>query len=130
MNEVFLMGKIITEIKFDFLLNNNKKSITRFYIETLDEQKIKIIGHDEIADFCYSRLNKGDSIFIYGMLNENGIIVRKIIFLLKLSKILIFKQKYSKIENILETPLLRTVHKREVPRRETSPNEEKRSDKK
>ncbi len=80
MNEVFLMGKIITEIKFDFLLNNKKKSITRFYIETLYKQKIKIIGYDKIADFCYSSLSKGDSIFIYGMLNEDGVRVRKIIF--------------------------------------------------
>ena len=78
MNEVFLMGKIITEIKFDFLLSNKKKSITRFYIETLDKQKIKIIGYDNIADFCYSRLFKGNNIFVYGMLNEDGVIARKI----------------------------------------------------
>ena len=45
MNEVFLMGKIITEIKFDFLLNSKKKSIARFYIETLGKQKIKIVAH-------------------------------------------------------------------------------------
>ena len=48
MNEVFLMGKIITEIKFDFLLNNKKKSIARFYIETFD--KTKIIGYDCVAE--------------------------------------------------------------------------------
>lgn len=80
MNEVFLMGKIITEIKFDFLLNSKKKSIARFYIETLGKQKIKIVGYDDIADFCYSKLNKGNSIFMYGMLNEDGVVARKIIF--------------------------------------------------
>ena len=80
MNEVFLMGKIITEIKFDFLLNSKKKSIARFYIETLGKQKIKIVGYDDIADFCYSKLNKGNRIFMYGMLNKDGVIVRKIIF--------------------------------------------------
>ena len=80
MNEVFLMGKIITEIKFDFLLNSKKKSIARFYIETLGKQKIKIIGYDDIADFCYSKLNKGNSIFMYGILNEDGVVARTIIF--------------------------------------------------
>ena len=50
MNEVFLIGKIITEIKFDFLLNNKKKSIARFYIETFDKTKIKIIGYDCVAE--------------------------------------------------------------------------------
>ena len=79
MNEVFLMGKIITEIKFDFLLENKRKSIARFYIETLDKQKIKIIGYDNIADFCYCRLFRGNNILIYGMLNEDGVMIRKII---------------------------------------------------
>ena len=80
MNELFLMGKIIAEIKFDFLLNSKKKSIARFYIETLGKQKIKIVGYDDIADFCYGKLNKGNSIFMYGMLNEDGVLARKIIF--------------------------------------------------
>ena len=66
MNEVFLIGKIITEIKFDFILNSKKKSIARFYIETLDGEKIKTVGYDNIADFCYKKLYIGKSVFVYG----------------------------------------------------------------
>lgn len=62
MNEVFLMGEIVAEIKFDFMLNSKKKSIVHFYLKTLGGEKIKIVGYDGIADFCYSRLSKGDSI--------------------------------------------------------------------
>lgn len=78
MNEVFLMGKIITEIKFDFLLNNKKKSIARFYIETFDKKKIKIIGYDGVADYCYRKLYKELLVFIYGTLNTDAVKVRLI----------------------------------------------------
>lgn len=30
MNKVFLIGEIVTEIKFDFMLNSKKKSIVCF----------------------------------------------------------------------------------------------------
>ena len=78
MNEVFLMGKIITEIKFDFLLNNKKKSIARFYIEIFDKTKIKIIGYDGLADYCYRKLYKELWVFIYGTLNTDAVKVRLI----------------------------------------------------
>ena len=78
MNEVFLIGKVITEIKFDFLLNNKKKSIARFYIETFDKKKIKIIGYDGVADYCYRTLYKGMDVFIYGDLSADAVKVRLI----------------------------------------------------
>ena len=78
MNEVFLIGKVITEIKFDFLLNNKKKSIARFYIETFDKKKIKIIGYDDVADYCYRTLYKEKCVFIYGTLNTDAVKVRLI----------------------------------------------------
>ena len=78
MNEVFLIGKIVTEIKFDFMLNSKKKSIVRFYLETLDGKKIKIVGYDGIADFCYSRLSKGDSIFLYGFLARYEVEIKNV----------------------------------------------------
>ena len=78
MNEVFLIGKVITEIKFGFLLNNKKKSIARFYIETFDKKKIKIRGYDGVADYCYRTLYKGMSVFIYGDLSADAVKVRLI----------------------------------------------------
>lgn len=78
MNEVFLIGKIITEIKFDFVLNSKKKSIAQFYLKTLDEEKIKIAGYDDVADFCYSRLYKGNNVFLYGFLSKDKVEIKKV----------------------------------------------------
>ena len=78
MNEVFLIGKIITEIKFDFVLNSKKKSIAQFYLKTLDKEKIKIAGYDDIADFCYSKLNKDDKLFLYGFLNKDKVEIKRV----------------------------------------------------
>ena len=78
MSEVFLIGKVITEIKFDFLLNNKKKSIARFYIETFDKKKIKIIGYDGVADYCYRTLYKEKCVFIYGALSADAVKLRLI----------------------------------------------------
>ena len=78
MNEVFLIGKIITEIKFDFVLNSKKKSIAQFYLKTLDKEEIKISGYDDIADFCYSKLNKDDKLFLYGFLNKDKVEIKRV----------------------------------------------------
>lgn len=78
MNEVFLIGKIITEIKFDFMLNSKKKSIAQFYLKTLDKEEIKIAGYDDIADFCYSRLNIDDNLFLYGFLSKDKVEIKKV----------------------------------------------------
>ncbi len=52
MNEVFIMGKVITEVKFDFILNSKHISIARFGVITVcDKQEIEIIAYDEMADY-------------------------------------------------------------------------------
>ena len=74
MNEVFIIGKIITDIDFKFIINSkNKKSISVFKIETLDKQTIEIKAFNENADFVYQRFSNGDNVFIYGILNEKNI---------------------------------------------------------
>ena len=66
MNKVFLIGKIITEIEFKFIINSKNISIAKFRIETLDKQTIPIKTYDEIADYIYSKFNKNDWINIEG----------------------------------------------------------------
>ena len=42
---------------------------------------IPVIGHNEIADICYSRLRKYDNIYVYGLINSIGQIeIREIYF--------------------------------------------------
>ena len=79
MNEVFLIGKIITKIEFEFIIDSKYISISNFKIKTTDKQTIAIIGYDSLADFTYSKLKMNDDIFVYGKLRQNKIIVNNII---------------------------------------------------
>ena len=84
MNICFLIGKIISEIKFDFIIDNNsslgkeKISIVRFKISLLDKTEINIIGYNKIADWCYLKLNIGDNIFLEGFIEFGKIEIREV----------------------------------------------------
>ena len=75
MNICFLIGKITSEIKFDFVigdnkcLKNEKISVVRFKVELIDGNIINVIGYNYIVDFCYQKLEKGNIVNILGKLN-------------------------------------------------------------
>ena len=71
MNIVFVQGKIISEIEFKFIINSKNISIVIFEIELSNKSKIKAKAYNDLADYCYSKLNKGDNIFIKGRVNSN-----------------------------------------------------------
>ena len=70
MNECFVIGKIISDIKFDFIINSKNISIVRFKIKLENKSIIKIKGYDEIADWCYQKLNSGNIVGIYGYITK------------------------------------------------------------
>lgn len=78
MNICFLIGKIISEIKYDFVIGNKKYfskekiTVARFNIELLNKSEISIIAYNSIADFCYQKLDKNYNIFIEGLINTVG----------------------------------------------------------
>ena len=78
MNEVFLIGNIINEIEFKFIINSKNISIAMFNIETDDKQVIKIKSYNELADYCFSKLKNTDRIFINGELSGIYVIVKDI----------------------------------------------------
>ena len=69
MNKVYLIGKVISKIEFKFIINSKNKSVAMFEIETIDKQKIKIEANNELADFAYSKLDKGSVVAIEGYIN-------------------------------------------------------------
>lgn len=73
MNEVFLIGKITSEIKFDFMVKSKNKAMARFMITTIDKQSISIRAYDKMADFAYSRFQKENLVFIYGKLHGDSV---------------------------------------------------------
>lgn len=77
MNIVFVEGKIIRDIEFNFIINSENVSITTFEVELLNKSIVKIKAYNELADYCYSKLNKGDIIFVEGYLNSNMEIIIK-----------------------------------------------------
>ena len=77
MNEVFLIGKIISNINFYFMINSKNISIACFKIETLDGQVVDIKLYDSLADFVYSKIKLGDLVFVYGCLNNKCVIGKK-----------------------------------------------------
>ncbi len=71
MNEVFLIGKIISNIEFKFIINSKNKAIACFEIETNDKQIVRIQAYNQLADFVYSKLNTNDKVFINGYIETN-----------------------------------------------------------
>lgn len=76
MNQVYLMGKIITDIEFKFIINSKNISVAMFKIKTIkDNQIINIKAYNDKADYFFSKCNKGDIVVIEGMLQDNTVIV-------------------------------------------------------
>ena len=71
MNEVFLIGKIISNIEFKFIINSKNKAIACFEIKTVDKQIVRIQAYNQLADFAYSKLNTNDKVFINGYIETN-----------------------------------------------------------
>ena len=83
MNKVFIIGKVITEVKFDFILNSKHISIARFGVITVrDKQEIEIMAYDEMADYIYANLKHKDVVIINGYLEYNKVILEDIQILL------------------------------------------------
>ena len=79
MNEVFIIGKIITEAKFDFILNSKHISVSRFKIMTIyDKQEINITAYDEMADYVYVNIKQGNFVMINGYLKNDGVVLKDI----------------------------------------------------
>ena len=81
MNEVFLIGKIITEVEFKFIINSKNISIARFKIKTLDKQIIQIRAYNETADYVYSKFYKNDWINIEGKLEKDSVVIANVNYL-------------------------------------------------
>ena len=78
MNEVFLIGKIVSDVKFDFMVESKHFSVARFKIETLNKQIISIKAHDKLADFAYRKLGVGNMVFVYGELKKDFVLASRI----------------------------------------------------
>ncbi|MCI8617693.1 MAG: hypothetical protein HFJ60_05605 [Clostridia bacterium] len=79
MNLVYIQGKIISDIEFKFIIKSKNKSISIFKLELTNNSIVTIKAYNELADYCYSKLNKDDIILIEGKLNSKLEIILQII---------------------------------------------------
>ena len=70
MNLCFIIGKVVSEIEFKFIINSKHISVAIFEIELRNKTVIKVKEYNEIADMCYQNLIKGEIVTIYGSLNN------------------------------------------------------------
>jgi len=76
MNLCFLMGKIISEIEFNFILNSkNNISVASFELEIDKDCKVLVKAYNKMADWCYQKLDKNNMVLIQGELNTKMEIV-------------------------------------------------------
>lgn len=74
MNEVFLIGKVMQEVEFDFLFRDNRHiSIAKIKVILSDSSIIEVFGYNEIADKLYRNINLNDIIFVYGRLEGDKV---------------------------------------------------------
>ena len=76
MNEVFLIGKIISDIEFKFIINSKNKAIACFEIETNDKLIVRVQAYNKLADFACSKLNTNDKVFVNGYIEDNVVKVK------------------------------------------------------
>lgn len=70
MNLCFFTGKIETDIKFKFIINNKNISIATFKIKLNNNSSINVKAYNEMADWCYQKLVKNDLVTIQGRLDN------------------------------------------------------------
>lgn len=78
MNEVFIIGKVVSKVEFDFVYKGIHISKAKCEIEISNKSKIEIIGYDNIADFMYRYVKTNKILFIYGYIVRNGVIIEEI----------------------------------------------------
>ena len=70
MNICFFIGKIISDIQFEFIINNKNISIAIFNIKLRNKSIITIKVYNDLADYCYRKLKQGMHVLIYGYINN------------------------------------------------------------
>lgn len=74
MNEVFIIGKVISKADYRFIVNKKKQFAKVEFKIQVDKQIIRVIGYNDIADFCLKYLKEKNSVFINGVINTQIVI--------------------------------------------------------
>ena len=79
MNICFLLGKVCSNIKFEFIVEDSNYSIALFKLKLLNNAGIvQIKAYNENADYCYSKLKNDMFISIQGEIYNKDILLNNI----------------------------------------------------
>ncbi len=70
MNLCFLIGKIVSDIEFKFIINSKQQAISMFTLKVSENCILKVKAYNELADMCYQKLVKGDVVGIQGSIES------------------------------------------------------------
>ena len=73
-NEVFIIGKLISEVKYKFILEKHNNAKAVISLELLDKTNLEVIAYKEIADYVFRNLDKNDLVFINGKIYGKEVI--------------------------------------------------------
>ena len=79
MNLCFFIGEIVSDIKFEFIINSINNSIAIFELKLKNKSILQIKAYNEKADECFRKLKKGQNIFIYGTLKKDFVLLEKVL---------------------------------------------------
>ena len=79
LNIIFTQGKIISDVEFKFIIKSKNISVSIFKLQLINNSIVTIKSYNELADYCYSKLNKEDIVLIEGKLNSKLEIISKTI---------------------------------------------------
>ena len=74
MNEVFIIGKVIGEVKYKFILEKHNNAKAVISVELLDKTKLEVIAYNEIADYVLRNLDENKLVFINGKIYGKEVI--------------------------------------------------------
>jgi hypothetical protein len=79
MNEVFLIGKVIEDIEYKFMLKKRKNAKAKIELKLIDETKVEVVAYNEQADYTLQNIKIRNNVFVYGKLQNSEIVINKII---------------------------------------------------
>lgn len=82
MNEVYIIGKIITDIEYKFIINKKQYAIAKFQIKIKNNSIILVKSYNNLADKVLRRFHKNYTILIYGKINSKIEVIAKEISIL------------------------------------------------
>lgn len=77
MNEVFITGKIVSNIEYKFIVNSKRNTAIAIFSIRINDviknnpQNIVVKCYNDLADFALRKIKKNDNVFINGKLNSN-----------------------------------------------------------